>query len=98
MRRRGIRLQDENHDHGTTRLGEHSKPQFGSKITVDRLEASLRAKGITVCARIDHAASAAAVGVPRRRSCPAPPGPNPSSRQQVGHPSQYAEQFFRELC
>jgi hypothetical protein len=32
------------------------------QVTVDRLEASLKAKGITVFARIDHAAGAAAVG------------------------------------
>jgi uncharacterized protein (DUF302 family) len=36
------------------------------KVTVDRLEASLKAKGITVVARIDHAAGAAAVGMPLR--------------------------------
>jgi uncharacterized protein (DUF302 family) len=36
------------------------------KVTVDRLEASLKAKGITVFARIDHAAGAAAVGTPLR--------------------------------
>jgi uncharacterized protein (DUF302 family) len=33
------------------------------KVTVDRLEASLKAKGITVFARIDHAAGAAAAGM-----------------------------------
>jgi len=36
------------------------------KGTVDRLEASLKAKGITVFARIDHAAGAAAIGMPLR--------------------------------
>ena len=36
------------------------------KVTVDRLEASLKAKGITVFARIDHAAGAAAAGMPLR--------------------------------
>jgi len=36
------------------------------KATVDRLEASLKAKGITVFARIDHAAGGAAVGMPLR--------------------------------
>lgn len=36
------------------------------KVTVDRLEASLKGKGITVFARIDHAAGAAAVGMPLR--------------------------------
>ena len=38
------------------------------KVTVDRLEASLKGKGITVFARIDHAAGAAAVGMPLRPS------------------------------
>jgi uncharacterized protein (DUF302 family) len=33
---------------------------------LDRLEAALAAKGITVFARIDHAAGAAAVGMPLR--------------------------------
>jgi uncharacterized protein (DUF302 family) len=36
------------------------------KVTVDRLMASLKAKGITVFVRIDHAAGAAAVGMPLR--------------------------------
>ena len=36
------------------------------KVTIDRLEAMLKAKGITVFARIDHAAGAAAVGMPLR--------------------------------
>jgi uncharacterized protein (DUF302 family) len=36
------------------------------KVTVDRLVASLNAKGVTVFARIDHAAGAAAVGMPLR--------------------------------
>ena len=35
-------------------------------VTVDRLEASLKGKGVTVFARIDHAAGAAAVGMPLR--------------------------------
>ena len=37
---------------------------FGPKETMDRLEADIRAKGLTVFARIDHAAGAAAVGMP----------------------------------
>jgi uncharacterized protein (DUF302 family) len=37
-------------------------------VTLDRLEAMLKAKGITVFARIDHAAGAAAVGMPLRPS------------------------------
>ena len=36
------------------------------KVTIDRLEAMLKNKGITVFARIDHAAAAAAVGMPLR--------------------------------
>ena len=36
------------------------------KVTIDRLEAMLKNKGITVFARIDHAAAAAAVGKPLR--------------------------------
>ena len=36
------------------------------KVTIDRLEATLKNKGITVFVRIDHAAAAAAVGLPLR--------------------------------
>ena len=36
------------------------------KVTIDRLETMLKAKGITTFARIDHAANAAAVGMPLR--------------------------------
>ena len=36
------------------------------KETLDRLETDLKAKGITVFARIDHAAGAASVGLPLR--------------------------------
>src|SRR5438105_10164545 len=39
---------------------------FGPKETMDRLEAEVRAKGMTVFARIDHAAGAAAVGLSLR--------------------------------
>ena len=39
---------------------------FGPKETIDRLEAEIRAKGMTVFARIDHAAGAAAAGLPLR--------------------------------
>ena len=39
---------------------------FGPKETMDRLEAEIKAKGMTVFARIDHAAGAAAVGLPLR--------------------------------
>ena len=36
---------------------------FGPKATMDRLEAEIRAKGLNVFARIDHAAGAAEVGL-----------------------------------
>jgi uncharacterized protein (DUF302 family) len=39
---------------------------FGPKETMDRLEAEIKAKGLTVFARIDHAAGAAAVGMSLR--------------------------------
>ena len=39
---------------------------FGPKETMDRLEAEVKAKGLTVFARIDHAAGAAAVGMSLR--------------------------------
>jgi uncharacterized protein (DUF302 family) len=39
---------------------------FGPKETTDRLEAAIKARGMTVFARIDHAAGAAAVGLPLR--------------------------------
>ncbi len=39
---------------------------FGAKETTDRLEAAIKAKGMTVFARIDHAAGAAAAGLPLR--------------------------------
>jgi uncharacterized protein (DUF302 family) len=35
---------------------------FDAKETMDRLEAALRARGVTIFARIDHAAGAAEVG------------------------------------
>jgi uncharacterized protein (DUF302 family) len=37
--------------------------RFGPKETLDRLEDEVKAKGLTVFARIDHAAGAAAVGM-----------------------------------
>jgi len=37
---------------------------LGPKETMDRLEAEIRAKGLTIFARIDHAAGAAEVGLP----------------------------------
>ena len=39
---------------------------FGPKETADRLGAAIKAKGLTVFARIDHAAGAAAVDLPLR--------------------------------
>ncbi len=38
----------------------------GPKETMNRFEAAVKAKGMTVFARIDHAAGAAAVGLPLR--------------------------------
>jgi uncharacterized protein (DUF302 family) len=40
--------------------------QHSVKETLDRLDADLKAKGVTVFARIDHAAGAASVGMPLR--------------------------------
>ncbi len=37
--------------------------QFGPKETLERLEAEVQGRGLTVFARIDHAAGAAAVGM-----------------------------------
>jgi uncharacterized protein (DUF302 family) len=39
---------------------------YGPKETMDRLEAEVKVKGLTVFARIDHAAGAAQVGLPLR--------------------------------
>jgi uncharacterized protein (DUF302 family) len=47
---------------GLTTLRSNHDP----KETMDRLEAAVKAKGLTVFARIDHAAGAAAVGLPLR--------------------------------
>ncbi len=44
---------------GLTTIESH----FGPKETLDRLEEHVKAKGLTVFARIDHAAGAAAVGM-----------------------------------
>ena len=49
--------------HGCRRTDHHTS-NFGAKETVDRLEAEITAKDMTVFARIDHAAAAAAVGLP----------------------------------
>ena len=42
------------------------KSSFGPEDTMKRLEAEVKAKGLTVFAHIDHAAGAAAVGLPLR--------------------------------
>jgi uncharacterized protein (DUF302 family) len=39
---------------------------FGAKETMDRLAAAVATKGLTVFARVDHAAGAAQVGMPLR--------------------------------
>jgi uncharacterized protein (DUF302 family) len=39
---------------------------FAARETMDRLEAAVKARGLTVFARIDHAAGAAAFGLPLR--------------------------------
>ena len=42
------------------------KSAFGPEETMKRLEAEVRAEGMTVFAHVDHAAGAAAVGLPLR--------------------------------
>ena len=42
------------------------RSNFGPKETVDRLETAVKAKGMAVFARFDHAAGAAAAGLPLR--------------------------------
>jgi uncharacterized protein (DUF302 family) len=42
------------------------RSSYGPQDTMNRLEAAVRAKGMTVFARIDHAAGAAAVGLSLR--------------------------------
>jgi uncharacterized protein (DUF302 family) len=42
------------------------RSRFGPKETMDRLQAEIRAQGLTVFARIDHAAGAAEVGLTLR--------------------------------
>jgi hypothetical protein len=39
---------------------------YGPKDTMNRLEAAVKAKGMTIFARIDHAAGASAVGLSLR--------------------------------
>jgi uncharacterized protein (DUF302 family) len=42
------------------------RSSYGPEDTVNRLEAEVKARGMTVFARIDHAAGAAGVGLPLR--------------------------------
>jgi uncharacterized protein (DUF302 family) len=42
------------------------RSSYGPKDTMDRLEAEVKAKDLTIFARVDHAAGAAAVGLPLR--------------------------------
>jgi len=42
------------------------RSNFGPQDTIDRLETAIKAKGMTVFARIDHAAGAAVVGLSLR--------------------------------
>src|SRR5262249_9240220 len=60
---------------GTFLLGAHAMAadglttipsSYGPKETMDRLEAEIKAKGMTVFARIDHAAGAAQAGLSLR--------------------------------
>jgi uncharacterized protein (DUF302 family) len=39
---------------------------LGAKETMDRLEAEVKAEGLRLCSRVDHASGAAAVGLPLR--------------------------------
>jgi uncharacterized protein (DUF302 family) len=48
--------------HGLTSI----QSSFGPKETMDRLETEIRARGLTIFARIDHAAGAAEVGLELR--------------------------------
>jgi uncharacterized protein (DUF302 family) len=45
-----------------------TRSSFGPEETMKRFEAEVRARGMTVFAHIDHAAGAAAVGMPLRRT------------------------------
>jgi uncharacterized protein (DUF302 family) len=48
---------------GLVSIRSHNGPQE----TMNQLDAEVKARGMTVFARIDHAAGAAAVGLPLRR-------------------------------
>ena len=45
------------------------RSSYGPKDTMKRLGAEVKAKGLSVFAHVDHAAGAAAVGLPLRRGC-----------------------------
>ena len=49
-------------DNGLITLASH----HAVKATIDRLETAARAKGLTIFARVDHAAGATSVGMPLR--------------------------------
>jgi uncharacterized protein (DUF302 family) len=53
---------NESHIEGLTTIAS----SFGPKETMDRLEAEIRAKGMSVFARVDHAAGAAEAGLELR--------------------------------
>lgn len=53
---------NESHIEGLTTIASH----FGPKETLDRLEAEIRAKGLNIFARVDHAAGASEVGLELR--------------------------------
>jgi uncharacterized protein (DUF302 family) len=53
---------NENHIEGLTTIAS----SFSPKETMDRLEAEIRAKGMSVFARVDHAAGAAEAGLELR--------------------------------
>jgi len=44
------------------------RSSYGPKQTMDRLEAEVKAKGLTLFAHVDHATGAAAVGLPLPRT------------------------------
>jgi uncharacterized protein (DUF302 family) len=59
----GLSMPESDSSHAVEGLATIPSP-FGPKETVDRLEAQIQAKGLTVFARIDHAAGAVKAGLP----------------------------------
>jgi uncharacterized protein (DUF302 family) len=55
---------------GANAMGEEGlttiKSNYGPRATMDRVEAEVKARGMTVFAHVDHAAGAAEVGLPLR--------------------------------